>query len=206
MTTRVVIADDHPVVREGMAAMINRRSDLQVVGEAANGLEAIDLYRREQPDILLIDLRMPEMGGVDAIRILRGEFPQARIIVLTTYDGDEDIYRALQAGAMAYLLKDTPREAVLEAIRAVAGGQKRIPSEIASRLVERLNNPALSERELDVLRLIAAGRSNREIGTALYISEGTVKVHVNSILSKLGVSDRTQAVTTALQRGILHLE
>lgn len=206
MTTRVVIADDHPVVREGMAAMINRRSDLQVVGEAANGLEAIDLYRREQPDILLIDLRMPEMGGVDAIRIIRGEFPQARIIVLTTYDGDEDIYRALQAGAMAYLLKDTPREAVLEAIRAVAGGQKRIPSEIASRLVERLNNPALSERELDVLRLIAAGRSNREIGTALYISEGTVKVHVNSILSKLGVSDRTQAVTTALQRGILHLE
>lgn len=203
---RLLIADDHPVVREGLAAMLNRRADLMVVGEASNGREAIDVYRRERPDVTLMDLRMPEMGGVEAISALRSEFPQARFIVLTTYEGDEDIARALKAGAQAYLLKDTPRDELLDAIRAVHAGGKRIAPEMAAKLADRLTTPELTERELEVLKLIVAGQSNKEIGAALSITEGTVKVHVNNLLGKLGVSDRTQAVTEALRRGIVHLD
>lgn len=203
---RLLIADDHPVVREGLAAMLNRRPDLTVVGEASSGREAIDLYRREKPDVTLMDLRMPEMGGVEAITTLRAEFPHARFIVLTTYEGDEDIARALKAGAQAYLLKDTPRDELLDAIRAVHAGHKRIAPEMAAKLADRLTTPELTEREMEVLKLIVAGRSNKEIGAALTITEGTVKVHVNNLLGKLGVSDRTQAVTEALRRGLVHLD
>ncbi|HMA33346.1 MAG TPA: response regulator transcription factor [Chloroflexia bacterium] len=204
---RVLVVDDHPVVREGLAALIERRSDMTVVGEAANGQEAVAGYRRLLPDITLMDLRMPILGGVEAISAIRQDFPAARIIVLTTYDGDADIYRGLQAGARAYLLKDAPREELLDAIRSVHAGQTRIPPAVAARLAERaMGGPALSPRELEVLAQIVAGRSNKEIGQALAIGEGTVKAHVNSILGKLGVADRTQAVTVALQRGIVHLE
>lgn len=203
---RLLIADDHPVVREGLAAMLNRRADMTVVGEASSGREALALYRREQPDVTLMDLRMPELGGVEAIATLRAEFPNARFIVLTTYDGDEDIARALKAGAQAYLLKDTPRDELLDAIRAVHAGGKRIAPEMAAKLADRLTTPELTDRELEVLKLIVAGQSNKEIGASLAITKGTVKVHVNNLLGKLGVSDRTQAVTEALRRGIVHLE
>lgn len=203
---RVLIVDDHPVVREGLAAMIERRQDMTVVGEASDGQEALALFRAYRPDVTLMDLRMPGMGGVETIGAIRAEFPDARIIVLTTYDGDEDVYRGLQAGAMAYLLKDAPREELLEAIRAVHGGQMRIPPDVASKLAERIMGPELTAREMDVLRLIVAGKANREIGAELSITEGTVKAHVNNILGKLGVSDRTQAVTTALRRGLVQLE
>lgn len=205
-TIRLVIADDHPVVREGLAAMCNRRPDLTVVAEAENGEQAVALVLTHRPDVVLMDLRMPVLGGVDAIGAIRAEWPEARIVVMTTFDGDEDIYRALQAGARAYLLKDTPREEIVDAIRAVHAGQKRIPPEIASKLADRLTAEPLTERELGVLKQIVAGRSNKEIGAALGIAEGTVKVHVNSLLGKLGVEDRTQAVTEALRRGIVHLE
>ena len=203
---RVIIADDHPIVREGLHAVVSDQPDMIVVGQAATGAEAVDLALSLRPDVVLLDLRMPEQNGVDAIAAIRAGWPEARVLVLTTYDGDEDIYRALQAGAQAYLLKDTPRAELLEAIRAVARGQKRIPPEVAARLVQRIGGPALTEREVDVLRLMAKGGSNKDIGAALHISEGTVKFHVNNILGKLGVDDRTQAVTIALQRGIIHLE
>ncbi len=205
-TIRLVIADDHPVVREGLAAMCNRRPDLTVVAEAENGEQAVALVLEHRPDVALMDLRMPVLGGVDAIGRIRAEWPEARIVVMTTFDGDEDIYRALQAGARAYLLKDTPREEIVDAIRSVYAGYKRIPSEIASKLADRLTAEPLTERELAVLKQIVAGQSNKEIGAALGIAEGTVKVHVNSLLSKLGVEDRTQAVTEALRRGIVHLD
>lgn len=202
---KILIVDDHPVVRDGLSAIISRRSDMQVVGEAENGTQAVTLFRQFHPDVTLLDLQMPELSGVEVIATLRPDFPQARFIVLTTFDGDEDIYRALRVGAQAYLLKGTPREELLEAIRAVHAGQKRIPPEVASKLAERLIQPELTERELEVLQLIVAGQSNKEIGTTLTITEGTVKVHVNSLLGKLGVQDRTQAVTEALKRGIVRL-
>ncbi len=205
-TIRLVIADDHPVVREGLAAMFNRRPDLTVVAEAENGEQAVALVLEHRPDVVLMDLRMPVLGGVDAIGRIRAEWPEARIVVMTTFDGDEDIYRALQAGARAYLLKDTPREEIVDAIRSVYAGHKRIPSEIASKLADRLTAEPLTERELAVLKQIVAGQSNKEIDAALGIAEGTVKVHVNSLLGKLGVEDRTQAVTEALRRGIVHLD
>jgi two-component system NarL family response regulator len=203
---RILIADDHAVVREGLAAMIQRRADMRVVAEAENGLRAVALAREHRPDVILMDLRMPVLGGVDAITQIREAQPQARVIVLTTYDGDEDIYRALQAGARAYLLKDTPREELLEAIRAVHAGQKRISPEAAAKLTERLTTPELTPRELDVLRLIVAGQSNKEIGATLHIAEGTVKIHTNNLLSKLGVADRTQAAIEAVRRGLVRLE
>ena len=205
-TIRVLLADDHPVVREGMAALLNRRADMDVIGEVANGRDAVEFFEQHQPDVTLMDLRMPEMGGVAAIVSIREQFPDARIIILTTYDGDEEIYRGLQAGAMAYLLKDTPRDELLDTIRAVHAGQRRIPPDVASKLAQRIMGPSLTERELAVLEQIVAGKSNREIGEALVITEGTVKVHVNNLLGKLGVSDRTQAVTEALRRGIVHLD
>lgn len=203
---RVIIADDHPIVREGLHAVVSDQPDMIVAGQAATGTEAVDLALAERPDVILLDLRMPGLNGVDAIAAIRAQWLDARILVLTTYDGDEDIYRALQAGAQAYLLKDTPRAELLEAIRAVGRGQKRIPPEVAARLVARIGGPSLTEREIDVLRLMARGHSNKDIGAELHISEGTVKFHVNNILGKLGVDDRTQAVTIALQRGIIHLD
>jgi two-component system NarL family response regulator len=202
----VLLADDHPMMREGIAALISRRADMNVVAEANNGREAVELYREHRPDVVLMDLQMPIMDGFEAIQTIRAEFPSARIIVLTTYDGDEDIYRSLYAGAVGYLLKDTSRDELLDAIRTVHHGKQLISPEIAAKLAQRIRRSELTARELEVLNQIAAGKSNHEIGMLLTISEGTVKAHVNNILTKLCVSDRTQAVITAIQRGIVHLD
>ena len=203
---RILIADDHPIVRQGLAATIGRQPGMTVVAEASNGREVVDLFRLHRPDVTLMDLRMPQMDGVEAIAVIREESRTARIIVLTTYDSDEDIYRGLRAGAMAYLLKDAPLSELLEAIRAVHAGQKRIPLAVAAKLVERMSSPQLTAREMQVLHLVVAGQSNKEIGTTLNISEGTVRAHVNNILSKMGASDRTQAATLAIKRGLVSLE
>ncbi len=203
---RVLITDDHPIVREGLAAIIDRREDMTTVAQAGNGQEALEMYRLHHPDVVLMDLRMPRMDGVTAITQIRQEAPDARIIVLTTFDGEEDIYRGLQAGAKAYLLKDAPREELVEAVRAVHSGQTRIPSNVAVKLATRISQSPLTPREGEVLRLMVAGNSNQEIANALFIAEGTVKAHVNSILEKMKVSDRTQAVTAALRRGLVHLD
>ncbi|WP_375512240.1 response regulator [uncultured Nostoc sp.] len=202
---RVLISDDHPFMREGLAAVIDYKPDMTVVGQACNGREAVELFRQHQPDVTLMDLRMPELSGVEAIISICAEFADARIIVLTTYDGDEDIYRGLQAGAKGYVLKDAEPDELLTAIRAVHNGQKYIPPAVGAKLAERINNPELSDRELQVLRLMARGKSNLEISTAFSIAEGTVKFHVKNILSKLGVGDRTQAMIVALKRGIITL-
>jgi DNA-binding NarL/FixJ family response regulator len=202
---KILIVDDHPVVRDGLSAIISRRSDMQVVGEAENGSQALDLFRAHRPDVTLMDLQLPERSGVEVITTLRQEFPTARFIVFTTFDGDDDIYRALSAGAQGYLLKGTPRDTLLEAIRAIHAGRKHIPPDVAAKLAERIGYAELTEREVEVLRAIVAGQSNKEIGAALSITEGTVKVHVSSLLGKLGVQDRTQAVTEALKRGIVRL-
>jgi DNA-binding NarL/FixJ family response regulator len=203
---RILIADDHFVVRMGLSTLINIQDDMSVVAEAANGKQAVEMFRALRPDVTLMDLRMPEMTGVEAIIAIRAQEPDARIIVLTTYDGDEDIYRAFQAGARAYLLKDMHHDDLLGALRAVHQGQRFIPPAIANRLAERIPRSELTTRELEVLKLIVKGMSNREIAATLFITEGTVKIHVNNLLGKLGVSDRTKAATTALQRGIVHLE
>ena len=202
---RIMIIDDQAIVRQGFVALINTVADMEVIAEGINGQQAIDLYRQHTPDITLIDLRMPVVGGVEAIATIRDNFPDARLIVLTTYDGDEDIYRSLQAGARGYLLKDVFFEELEAAIRAVHAGARHIPAAIAVRLAERMASSDLTSREMEVLELIVRGQSNKEIGASLTISEATVKSHVNNILSKLGVTDRTQAVTTALQRGLVHL-
>lgn len=204
-TIRVLIVDDHSIVRQGLATIINRDPEMTVIAQAEDGQQAIDRFREYQPDVTLMDLRMPQMGGVEAITAICAEFKSARIVVLTTYDGDEDIYRGLQAGAKGYLLKDAKPNELLSAIRTVHRGQQYIPPEVGAKLVQRMSNPELSERELDVLRLMAQGMSNLEIGTALSIGESTVKSHVNRILSKLGVNDRTQAVIIAFKRGIVSL-
>ncbi|MBW4428867.1 MAG: response regulator transcription factor [Nostoc desertorum CM1-VF14] len=205
ITIRVLIVDDHAIVRKGLATIINRDPEMTVIAQAEDGQQAIDAFREYQPDVTLMDLRMPKMGGVEAIMAICTEFKQARIAVLTTYDGDEDIYRGLQAGAQGYLLKDSKLGELLNAIRAIHSGQKYIPPEVGAKLLQRISNPELSERELEVLRLMAQGMGNQEIGTALSIGESTVKSHVNHILSKLGVSDRTQAVIAAVKRGIVSL-
>ena len=200
-----MVIDDQAVVRQGFVALINTVPDMQVIAEGINGQEAIDLYKQHTPDVTLIDLRMPAVGGVEAITTIRQNFPDARLIVLTTYDGDEDIYRSLQAGAKGYLLKDVFFEELETAIRTVHAGSRHIPAAIAMRLAERMASSDLTSREMEVLELIVRGQSNKEIGATLTISEATVKSHINNILSKLGVTDRTQAVTTALQRGLVHL-
>ncbi|HYX13040.1 MAG TPA: response regulator transcription factor [Nostoc sp.] len=202
---RVLIVDDHAIVRKGLATIINRDPEMTAIAQAEDGQQAIAAFREHQPDVTLMDLRMPKMGGVEAIMAICAEFKQARIAVLTTYDGDEDIYRGLQAGAQGYLLKDAKPGELLNAIRAIHNGQKYIPPEVGAKLLQRMSNPELSERELEVLRLMAQGMGNQEIGTVLSIGESTVKSHVNRILSKLGVSDRTQAVITAVKRGIVSL-
>ncbi|KAB8318233.1 response regulator transcription factor [Tolypothrix campylonemoides VB511288] len=205
MNIRVLIVDDHSIVRQGLATIINRDPEMTVIAQAEDGQQAIDCFREYQPDVTLMDLRMPQMGGVEAITAICAEFKPARIMVLTTYDGDEDIYRGLQAGAKGYLLKDAKPNELLSAIRTLHSGQQYIPPSVGAKLVQRLSNPELSERELEVLRLMAQGMSNLEIGTALTIGESTVKSHVNRILSKMSVNDRTQAVIVAVKRGIVSL-
>jgi DNA-binding NarL/FixJ family response regulator len=203
---RILVVDDHVVVRQGLVALLNMVDDMKVVGEASDGQEAIEAHRRHKPDVTLMDLRLPKLGGADAIALIRRETPAARIIVLTTFDGDEDIFRALQAGAKGYLLKGSDADELMSAIRSVYAGKSRIPAAVAEKLAERMGGPALTAREIEVLKRIVAGRSNKEIAADLFISEATVKTHINSLLSKLGVTDRTQAATTALQRGIVHLD
>ncbi|AFY75076.1 response regulator containing a CheY-like receiver domain and an HTH DNA-binding domain [Synechococcus sp. PCC 7502] len=201
---RIMLVDDHPIVRSGLVLMIDYTPNMEVVAEANNGLEAIELFRQHSPDVTLMDLRMPEISGVEAIAAIHQEFPESRIIVLTTYDGDEDIYRGLKAGARGYIFKNAPVDEIVSAIRKVHGGMKYIPPEVGEKLSERLNRPQLSNREVEVLQLIAKGMSNQEIASALYLSESTIKYHVNSILSKLAVSDRTQAALIAVKRGIIN--
>ena len=205
-TIRVLIVEDHNVVRQGLVALINLADGIQVVGEAADGVEAIAQFRKHQPDVTMIDLRLPKMGGVDVIQRVRSESPNARFVVLTTYDGDEDIYRALKSGAKAYLLKGMTSEELITTIREVAVGKSHIPAAIAERLAERMGTEDLTPREADVLEQIVHGKSNKEIATELDISEATVKTHINSLLSKLGVTDRTQAATAAIRRGLVPFE
>ena len=203
---RILIADDHPVVRDGLAGVIEEQDDMAVVGQAGTGPEALALYREHCPDVTLMDLRMPGMSGVETITAIRRQFPAARAIILTTYDTDEDIYRGLQAGAKAYLLKDIGRQVLLETIRAVHAGQTPVSSEVGAKLAGRLGYEQLSDREMEVLRLMVRGLCNQEIAGALFIAESTVKFHVNHILSKLNAGDRTQAVITALKRGLASLQ
>jgi DNA-binding NarL/FixJ family response regulator len=202
---RVLSVDDHPLLREGIAALIGNQSDMQLIGEAANGREALEQFRKHHPDVTLMDLQMPEMSGIDAISAIRGEFPDARIIVLTTYVGDFQVSRALKAGARGYLLKAMLRQELLETIRAVHAGRKRLSAEVAAEIAEHATDDVLTPREVDVLRLIAQGNANREIAGKLSLAEETVKGHVKNILAKLGVNDRTHAVTIGLKRGIIDL-
>jgi DNA-binding NarL/FixJ family response regulator len=202
---RVLIVDDHAIVQQGIAAIVNEESDMTVIGYAKDGIEAIQLFRQEQPDVTLMDLRMPRMEGVEAIAAICAEFNTARIIVLTTYDGDEDIYRGLRAGSKGYLLKDCKPSELRTAIRTVYDGLQHIPPHVGAKLAQRMTSPELSDRELEVLRLVVHGMSNLEIGAALNITESTVKSNINRILSKLGVKDRTQATIVALRRGITSL-
>ena len=202
---RVLSVDDHPLIREGIAALIANQKDMRLVAEASNGREAIEQFRSHHPDITLMDVQMPEMNGIDALIAIRSEFPDARIIVLTTYVGDVLCKRAMQAGAKAYILKGTVRRDLLDMIRAVRAGKKILNAEVAAELATHAADDALSEREIEVLSLIAAGNSNKLVADQLAISEDTVKGHVKSILSKLGVNDRTHAVTAALKRGIIEL-
>jgi DNA-binding NarL/FixJ family response regulator len=203
---RILIVDDHPLLREGIAALIGAEPDMQLVAEATTGREALAQFKQKRPDVTLMDLQMPDMGGIEAIIAIRGEFPDARIVVLTTYTGDVHVLRALKAGARAYLLKGRVNAELLEIIRAVHSGQKRIPPEIAAELAEHATEDGLSPREVDVLRLVATGNGNREIAAKLSITEETVKNHVTHILAKLGANDRTHAVTIAIKRGFIELQ
>jgi DNA-binding NarL/FixJ family response regulator len=203
--TTILTVDDHPLMRAGLAAILSSEPDMEVIAEASNGEEAIEQYIAKRPDIVLMDLRMPVMGGVAATRAILAEDPEARIIVLTTYDGDEDIFRALDAGARGYLLKDMLRTEVLNAVRAVRSGRRGIPAPVAARLAEHTPRIELTPREIEVLGHVARGLSNGDVAVAIGRTEGTVKVHVRNILQKLDAHDRTAAVTIALQRGFIHL-
>ncbi|MBN9661421.1 MAG: response regulator transcription factor [Acidobacteria bacterium] len=202
---RVISVDDHPLLREGLAALINSQTDMQLVGEASDGHEALEVFRTHLPDITLMDLQMPETSGIDAMNSIRAEFPDARIIVLTTYAGDVQVSRALKAGAKGYLLKGSLRKELLETIRAVHAGHKRVSSELAVALAEHATDETLSPREVEVLRLVAGGNANKEIAGQLFLTEETVKSHVRNILAKLGANDRTHAVAIGVKRGIIDL-
>jgi two-component system, NarL family, response regulator len=203
---RVLVADDHPVVRTGLAAVLVQQADLELVAEAENGERAVALYREHQPDVCLMDLRMPVMDGVEAIRAITTEVPEARILALTTYEGDADIRRALEAGAQGYLLKDMLLSDVVQAVRAVHRGDRVIPNAVAARLAEFPERSELTERELEVLKLVARGMSNKEAARAIGRTDETVKIHLKNVFAKLGVADRTEAVTVALTRGLIHLD
>lgn len=203
---RVMVVDDHPLIRVGVAAIVNARTDMTVVAQAESGEEAVELFRRHEPNVTLMDLRLPgKMGGVEAIAAIRSTRPQARFIVVTTYDGDEDIHRALEAGAQGYIIKGMPYQVLVEAVQRVHAGKRFLPAPVANALASRMPDSDLSSRELEVLNLLVAGNSNKDIAHALGITEATVKSHVSTILMRLNVEDRTQAVVTALQRGLVHL-
>ena len=202
---RVFSVDDHPLLREGISALINNQPDMVLIGEASTGAEAIQLFRQHVPDVTLMDLRLPDMSGIDTLIAIRTEFPEARVIMLTTFEGDVEIQRALQAGARGYMLKNMPPSELLVVIREVHAGKKRIPAAIASQLAEHLSDETLTEREVEVLREVAGGNRNRNIAEKLFISEETVKVHIKHIMEKLGAADRTQAVAIGVRRGIIQL-
>ena len=203
---RILVAEDHLVARVGVSTIVNMQDDMMVVAEASNGHQAVEMFRTHLPDVTLLDLRMPGMGGVEAATVIKSEFPGARMVALTTYGGDEDIRRALAAGVQAYLTKDVLHDELLKAIRAVHSGQTYLPAAVAASLAAQLPRPDLSAREVQVLALIVRGQANKQIAFTLNIAEHTVKNHVKNILSKLGVQDRTQAATAAIQRGIIHLD
>ena len=202
---RVFSVDDHPLLREGIAAIINSQPDMSLVGGAVNGSQALQFFREQRPDVTLMDLRLPDMSGIDAMIAIRSEFVEARIIMLTTFEGDVEVQRALAAGARGYMLKSMPPKDLVQAIRDVHAGKKRVPPEVAAHLAEHISDENLTSREIDVLRHIAGGNRNRDIGERLFISEETVKVHIKHIMEKLGASDRTQAVAIAVRRGIIQL-
>ena len=202
---RIVSVDDHPLLREGIAAIINSQPDMELVSQAATGAEAIQHYRLHRPDITLMDLRLPDLSGIDAMIAIRAEFPEARIIMLTTFEGDVELQRALQAGARGYLLKNMPPSELIQGIRQVHAGKKRIPTELAAQLAEHVSDDNLTAREVEVLRQVSGGNRNRDIAELLHISEETVKVHVKHIMEKLGARDRTQAIAIAVRRGIIQL-
>jgi len=202
---RVFSVDDHPLLREGIATLVNNQPDMVLVGEASTGAEAIQQFKQHMPDVTLLDLRLPDMSGIDVLIAIRSEFSAARIVMLTTFEGDVEVQRALQAGARGYLLKNMPPVELLDVIRQVHDGKKRIPPEIASQLLEHLSDEGLTEREVEVLREVADGNRNREIAERLFISEETVKVHIKHIMEKLGAADRTQAVAIGVRRGIIQL-
>ena len=202
---RVILADDHPVVRDGLANIVNQQKDMHVVAEADDGEAAIDLYEQHRPDVMVLDLRMPRRDGVAVVEMVLERHPKARLLIMTTYDGDEDIFKSLSRGAKGYLLKDAPRQEILTAIRAVANDQPYTSGAIAAKALQRLSRPSLTQRELDVLQQIALGRSNKDIGRRLSISEGTAKTHVKAILTKLDAISRTEAVSIAHKRGLIRL-
>jgi DNA-binding NarL/FixJ family response regulator len=202
---RVLSVDDHPLLSEGIATIINCQPDMKLVSQAAGGAEAIEKYREHRPDVTLMDLRMPGVSGIDAMIAIRAEFPEARVIMLTTFEGDVEIQRALQAGARGYLLKNIPPREIVDAIRQVHAGKKRVPPEVAAQLANHMGDEELTAREIEVLRQVAGGNRNKEIADILFISEETVKVHVKHIMDKLGAKDRTQAITIAVRRGIIEL-
>ena len=202
---RVFSIDDHPLLREGIGALVNNQPDMTMVAEASNGAEAIQLFKQHLPDVTLLDLRLPDMSGIDILIAIRSEFPEARIIILTTFEGDVEIHRALEAGARGYLLKNMPPSELLDVIRQVHAGKKRIPPAIASHLAEHMSDENLTEREVEVLRQVAGGNKNRDIARKLFISGETVKVHIKHIMEKLGATDRTQAVAIGVRRGIIQL-
>jgi len=202
---RVVSVDDHPLVREGIATLINDQQDMQLVAQGTTGKEAMQRYREQRPDVLLMDVRLPDMNGIDAMISIRNEFPEARVIIVTSSEGDVEMQRALEGGAAGYIVKSMPPQALLEAIRKVHGGKKAIPAEVAARLADHLSDEALTPREIEILQQVAEGNRNRDIADRLCISEGTVKVHIQHIMGKLGANDRTQAITIAVRRGIIHL-
>jgi DNA-binding NarL/FixJ family response regulator len=203
---KVLAVNDHPLVRKGIASILSNEGDMQLVGEAGNGREAVDLFRQHHPDVVLMDLRMPDMDGVQATQAIRKDYPEARIIALTSYDGDQDIYRAIEAGVRGYILKEMVHTDVLRAIRTVQAGKRLMPAEVAERLSEYFPQMALTPREVEVLGFVAKGMANKEIAHQLGTASGTIKMHIQNILAKLEASDRTHAVTIALERGILHLD